>query len=182
MTDEAGRPRAIWPALIFLLAVLPYANSPTNGFALDDLMLVRDNPELRSPVSWSGLFAGPYWPGNPAAALYRPVTIASLALTRLLFGPSALGFHAVNVLLHGLVCVLAWFAIRRLASPYGTAFLAAGWFALHPIHTEAVANIAGRAELLCAAAVLAGWLVHRAAVDARGAATVFSRSRRQGCT
>jgi hypothetical protein len=86
------------------------------------------------------------------------------------------GFHGVNLLLHALVSALAWFVLRRAGTFYGTAFLGGLLFAVHPLHTEAVANIAGRAELLAAAGVLAAWLAHRRAAEssARGPRVAWS--------
>jgi len=65
------------------------------------------------------------------------------------------------MLLHAGVCALAWFAARRAGVFYGTAILASLLFAVHPVHVEAVANVAGRAELLAAGFALAAWLAHR---------------------
>jgi tetratricopeptide (TPR) repeat protein len=75
------------------------------------------------------------------------------------------------VLLHGLVAILAWGCCRRVGTHDGTALLAGVLFAVHPIHAEAVANVAGRAELLAAAFVLAAWIAHARARNG-GDATV----------
>ena len=71
--------------------------------------------------------------------------------------------------------LLVWFTVRRVSPHHGTALLAALLFAVHPLHTEAVANIAGRAELLAALGVLAAWSFHRRAASAVSSA---SRTRR----
>ena len=47
------------------------------------------------------------------------------------------------------------------------ALLAGLLFALHPIHTEAVAGIVGQAELLCAALSILALLAYMAAADGR---------------
>jgi len=167
-TDPArpGPPSLVWPLIPAVVAVLVFANSLSNGFALDDIPLVRDNPGIHSLSGLPSLFARGYWPGDAAAGLYRPLTLASLALNRALTGPGAWGFHAGNVLLHGLVCFFAWYALRRAGGYYGTALAGALLFAVHPLHTEAVANIAGRGELLAALFVLVAWLAHRRAISA----------------
>jgi tetratricopeptide (TPR) repeat protein len=161
------RPSPLWPALVALAAVVVYLNTLGNGFALDDVGVVRDNPHLRSLGSLPRLFFLPYWPDaqGHAAGLYRPVTLASFAVNRVLTGSGPAGFHAVNVALHAIVSVLAWFAFRRAGVYYGTALLGALLFAVHPVHVEAVANVVGRSELLAAAGVLSAWLCHRRASD-----------------
>jgi tetratricopeptide (TPR) repeat protein len=156
---------ARWPLLVALLAVLVHVNALGNGFTLDDRRLVEDNPAIRSLAGLPRLLVEPYWPQGEASGLHRPVTIASLALNRAVTGAGPFGFHLVNVLLHGLVTALLWLAARRAGLHYGTALACAALFAVHPLHTEAVANIAGRAELLAAAGVLGAWLLHRRAAD-----------------
>jgi len=160
-----------WPLLVALAAVLVHWSAFGNGFALDDVRLVEGNPALGSVARIPSLFLAPYWnaPGEHYG-LYRPLTIVSLAIDRAVFGAGPLGFHLVNVLLHAGVTALAWLALRRAGTHYGTALLGAGLFAVLPIHTEAVANIAGRAELLAALFVLAAWVAHRRAGDADDAA------------
>ena len=168
MCADVNRVSPIWPALVALTAALVYLNALGNGFALDDVNIVRDNPHIRSVAGLPGLFARPYWPDaeGVASGLYRPITLATFALDRAVWGGGAAGFHAVNVALHALVSALAWFVGRRVGIHYGTALLAALLFAVHPIHVEAVANIVGRSELLAAAGVLAAWLSHRRAAEA----------------
>lgn len=47
------------------------------------------------------------------------------------------------------------------------AIMAAGLFAAHPIHTEAVAGVVGQAELLCALLAITALLVYCAAAPPR---------------
>ena len=160
-----------WPLLCALVAVLVHWRAFGNEFALDDILLVESNPAITSLAHIPRLFVEPYW--NVAGenyGLYRPVTIASLAINRAALGAGPFGFHLVNVLLHAAVAALVWFALRLAGTHYGTAFLGGLLFAVLPIHTEAVANIAGRAELLAALFVLAAWIAHRHAKGAVAAA------------
>lgn len=80
---------------------------------------------------------------------------------------AARGFHAGNIGLHGLVCAALVPVYRRLLDgsqqPRQRALLGAATFAVHPVHTEAIANVAGRAELLSALAVLLCFLCFPAA-------------------
>ena len=150
-----------WPLAVALVAVLVHLPALRNGFALDDVQLVESNPAIASLARLPHLFVEPYW--NVASGhygLFRPLTIASYALNRAITGPGPLGFHAVNLLMHAVVSVLAWFALRRAGTHYGTALLGAMLFAVLPVHSEAVANVAGRAELLSALCVLGAWLAH----------------------
>ena len=151
-----------------VIAAAAYVNTLGNGYALDDVDIVRDNPNLRSVANVPLLFATPYWPDGSGtdSGLYRPVTLSTFAVDRAVFGSDPAGAHGVNVALHALVSILAWFAARRVGTRYGTALLAALLFAVHPIHAEAVANLVGRSELLAGAGVLAAWLCHRRSPEA----------------
>jgi tetratricopeptide (TPR) repeat protein len=163
------RAAAIWALAPAFAAALVFSGALSLDFALDDIPLVRDNPSIRDPARLLALFGEPYWvtPGE-SYGLYRPLTVASLALNRALTGEGPRGFHAGNVAVHALVSALAWFLARRLGVHYGTALAASLLFAVHPLRVEAVANVAGRAELLAAAGVFGAWLAHRLAVEARG--------------
>jgi tetratricopeptide (TPR) repeat protein len=160
-----------WPLLCALVAVLVHWRAFGNGFALDDVRLVESNPAIESLAHLPKLFVEPYWSvAGEHYGIFRPLTIASYALNRALSGSGPMGFHIVNVLLHACVTALAWSVLRRAGTHYGTALLGALIFAVLPIHTEAVANVAGRAELLAALFVLAAWLAHRRSNEAGASA------------
>ena len=165
-----------------IAAAAVFANSLNNGFALDDLPLVRDNPAIRSLESLPLHWTEPYWgAGDASAGLYRPLTLSSFTLNRAIFGPAATGYHAVNVALHVAVSLLVWCTARAISGRPGGATLAALLFALHPLHSEAVANIAGRAELLGALWVLSAWACHRRSSDAAGRAAHGWSAAALGC-
>lgn len=78
---------------------------------------------------------------------YRPLCVASFKINYLLDGFKPLGYHLVNVLLHCMATALVVRLARHiLPSRYGVA-IAGLLFAAHPIHTEAVAGVVGRADL-----------------------------------
>lgn len=158
----ATRTSPWWPLGAAVVAVLVHAVSLRNGFVLDDVRLVDKNPDVASLANVPRLFVQPYWNvEGEHYGLYRPLTLTSLAIDRAAFGPGPFGFHLVNVLLHGCVAALAWLALKEAGTRYGTALLGSALFAVLPIHTEAVANIAGRAELLAAAFTIGAWVAHR---------------------
>src|SRR5439155_260045 len=116
---------------------------------------IRQIPGLREAVAQLGPFESP---GLMAAAIEF-----------VLGGLHPLGYHAVNVLLHAAVCVLLAVVLGEVTHRPRLAGTAALLFAAHPVHTEAVASVVGRAEELAALAALgAWWLVLRARRHARG--------------
>ena len=142
---------ALLAPLASLLAFLP---SLRNHFALDDFPHFIDNPQTRSLGAALAAFFEPFPPGN----LYRPAVTLSFALTRRLFGLAPWPYHLTNVLLHCLAAYLVLLLLRRFMSP-AAALAGSLVFAVHPLHTEAVANIANRSELLCHTAGLAALLL-----------------------
>jgi Tfp pilus assembly protein PilF len=140
--------------MLFVLAALVYANTLVNKFAQDDHYYIVGNAELRE-APWR-LMASAY----ASSGVYRPVTMLSFALNYWTMGMRPFGFHLVNLFLHGAVTVLLFHVILALLQAPRAAWAAAALFAVHPIHSEAVAAAVGRAELLAAGLLLAGWLLH----------------------
>ncbi len=145
-------------ALLWAAVLVAYGNSLPNGFTMDDNLYVLDNPMLTS-FSVRGLFQ-PTSYNN----VFRPFTFATFAFNWTVGGNHPFGYHLLNLLLQAAVTLLLFLVIRRLleAVPQAAtiAFVTALLFAVHPIHTEAVASIAGRSELLAAGFLLAAWLLH----------------------
>uniref|UniRef100_A0A915CG51 DUF1736 domain-containing protein n=1 Tax=Parascaris univalens TaxID=6257 RepID=A0A915CG51_PARUN len=73
---------------------------------------------------------------------------------RIFFGLNTIPYHLFNVALHSIVTTLVYKATSNAAMLFDgacaekLAFHAALLFAVHPVHSEAVANIVGRAELI----------------------------------
>lgn len=141
---------------IGLLACVVYLNALPNDFTFDSIHVVQKNPLVKDGL-WA-VVSTHYWAGSSESGdLYRPVTMASYWLNYRLAGADPRLFNLVNILLHGAVTGLFVILASRLAGPAAGA--AAGiLFATHPVHTEAVASVVGRADLLAALFVIAAWL------------------------
>ena len=173
--DDCASPRAhlrhpsqeAWAAaLCFAVGVALYANALEGDLVFDDVMAVTQNQDVvGASTSLGAIFAHDYWGTNISSASshksYRPLTVLSFRLNFLHGALQPWGYHAVNVLLHGAVSALVFvLAASELVALRPSAALAAGLlFAVHPVHTEAVAGIVGRAELLAAALAITGILV-----------------------
>ena len=143
--------RRIYLAVI-LCALLPHLPALWNRFAMDDLYIVVWNPLVHSIGGVFGAFAGPYWPPDLGGQMYRPLPLASFALSWAIVGDHPLLFHAMNLVWHAGVAVIVAAVARRLDG--ALAALAAGLvFAVHPAHVEAIANVIGLGELMAAAGV-----------------------------
>lgn len=154
--------------LVLGVALAASVASLRNGFVYDDVWVIEKDARVHSLSGLPRLLTEPYWTRDRRDRIYRPVTTASFALTWAMGGGSPLSFHAANVALH-LVVVSLVLALAGALLGRG-AVVAALWFAVHPIHVEAVANAVGRAELLAAAAYLGAVLAYRAEGEAARAA------------
>ncbi|NWH63477.1 TMTC1 protein, partial [Geococcyx californianus] len=87
-------------------------------------------------------------------------------LNILLAGMNPFYFHAVNVILHCLVTlVLMYTCDKAVFKDCRLAFVTALFFAVHPIHTEAVTGIVGRADVLACLLFLLAFLSYNRSVD-----------------
>jgi Flp pilus assembly protein TadD len=154
-----------WPAVV--LGLLCFANSLSNGFTYDDNSIVRTNPRIRSLTNFREIWLTDWWyeqsadepiPDPSRDRLYRPLTLFSFALNYAVHGVRPFGYHLVNVLLHAGVCWLVWRFAYRLFHDPASAFIAALLFAVHPVHSEAVAGVVGRGEILASGFLLLGLL------------------------
>ncbi len=137
---------------VAICALVPHLPALWNRFAMDDLYIIVWNPLVHSIGGVFGAFTGPYWPPDLGGQMYRPLPLASLALTWAMVGEHPMLFHAMNLLWHAGVTIVVTVVARRLES--WTAALAAGLvFAVHPVHVEAIANVIGLGELMAAAGV-----------------------------
>jgi hypothetical protein len=148
----------------FLLGVVIHLNTLDNGFVYDDKFVILENEVVTEPERLGDVFVTSYWGSlahESSTTGYRPLTILSYHLNHRLSSGEPFSYHAVNVLLHALVCalvaLLAWALTRSLIA----AALVSAVFALHAVHTEAVASIVGRAELLAGLFSVGALLVHR---------------------
>jgi Tfp pilus assembly protein PilF len=159
-----------WLAAVASVALAVYANTLGGGFVYDDVNAIRNNPFVRTG-DVVGILTEPSWWGIARGPLWRPLTTLTFALDHALHGLEPLGYHVVNVALHAAVSALVLVVFAAVTAAPRVALASALLFATHPIHTEAVANLVGRAELLAAAGFFLAWRAWLAAdaAVARGA-------------
>ena len=147
--------------LLTFFTVLAYGNTIRNNFVWDDDILVTENSHIRSfrclPTAiYSDLF---HTHNTQGALYYRPTQTVAYILDYELGGVNPAGYHCTNLLLH-LACVLLLaLLIERLSDNRPLSFAVAALFAVHPVLANAVAYVAGRADPLAFAGMLAAWLL-----------------------
>ena len=152
-------PRAWFPIfLVGATACAVYAITLGGTFIYDDVAHVVKNPKLTAGNPFWLILTTRYNDGEDN--LYRPIVSLSFLIQYRLHGTLAWPYHLVNLLLHAWVSMgvaLLAFRISSVATAgnaAAVALLSGLYFAVHPIHVEAVAGIVGRAELLCTLAIV----------------------------
>lgn len=151
-----GWHKHIW-WLVPLIAILVYIPSFNSDFTLDDVLIVEDNTLIRSLDKIPKIWTSHYWAGKMDAndtGLYRPLTLSTYAIQYSMHEKNAGPYHIFNILLHALACFLLMKLAHLLFQDIRLAALSGLLFAIHPIHTEAVCGIVGRAEILAAIFIL----------------------------
>lgn len=163
----ASLPSALpsWRALaaIAALAFLTYLMLAPKPIISDAMRAVTLNPVVQEkPLS--AVFSSDFW-GVPADApygtrSYRPLVTLSYALQARAFGNAPQVFHVTDMLLHAGTAVLVTLLAALLLSGSPWALAAGALFAVHPVATEAVASIVGRADVMAAAAMIGALILH----------------------
>jgi len=132
-----------------------YANTLNHSYAVDDLIVVQKNSLTQKGIeAIPELFSHSYLFGYDGREdeSYRPITLTTFAIERSLFNASSRGSHFIQVALYALFVWVTFCYLRLLfgENRLKIAAIICVLFALHPIHTEVVANIKSRDELLSA--------------------------------
>jgi tetratricopeptide (TPR) repeat protein len=144
-TDSAIR------AALVIAAFAPFAATLFFGYVYDDKAIVLHNSQLDGWKSLVRVWSSPYWStgGADQFGLYRPLLMAMFAVIWNGAHKFAIAFHFVIVVLHVVATLLLARLLRRAVGRWPAA-IGALWFAIHPVHVEAVANISNSSEILVA--------------------------------
>ncbi|MCX6256719.1 MAG: tetratricopeptide repeat protein [Bacteroidia bacterium] len=157
-----------WRWLIYAIIIASgfalYGNTISFKYAFDDTIVITGNKFVKQGFSGipdimsTDMFTGYYGKdmNMVVGGRYRPLSIATFAIEYQLFGENPSLSHVVNILLYGLTGFLIFIILSFLLKSSGikknwyrsVPLIAALLFMFHPLHTEVVANIKGRDEIL----------------------------------
>src|SRR5947207_6535911 len=139
--------------LILGVSVLAFCNTLQNGFAYDDTTQILNNTFIRDlhNVPKALVTEAWYWRAQedrdpnkqdkPTTSYYRPVVMVYLMLLWKLFGASATGWHALNIILHALAVYFAFLLLEKITTNSNLSAIGALIFAVHPFRSESIACI-----------------------------------------
>jgi len=158
---------AIWGLLL-----IAYSNSFHSGLVFDNASVIGQDPRIRQATleNVASILRGGYRYTNTTAGLYRPLTTFTYLVNYAVLGDAARppGYHWVNLAIHAVNVALVYALGILIFGEAAPAWALAAIWGLHPLLTESVTNIVGRADLLAAFGVLAGLLCHVRGASAAG--------------
>jgi len=157
---------------VFLISLPPWwsawnYNLEKGGFFMDDVMIKRNKNVVEPELDMERILRTDYWglemfdPEVWTHKSFRPITVLSFRFDYQNFSFDSHAFHRHNVVLHfiaGLMC--GWCAKRLLNMPNWSAALLSFYFLTHPVHTESLCYIVGRADLQCLIVIIASVLCY----------------------
>jgi tetratricopeptide (TPR) repeat protein len=152
--------------LLTLACVLPYLNAIHGEFVLDDIAFYVDNNSFTADHNLARFFYTSMWEHSVLHSkedvLYRPLFMVVMWITQTVFGDNVIGHHLFSISLHLITTLLLLTLLRRLLPDTGwiPPLIGALIFAVHPVHSEAVAWIGPFGHLLITALLLGGLLCY----------------------
>ncbi|KAL3281117.1 hypothetical protein HHI36_004339 [Cryptolaemus montrouzieri] len=145
---------------ISVAAFICYCNTLWGSFLFDDTEAIVKNKDVMPFTPVHEIFQNDFWGTNislnSSHKSYRPLTVLSYRLN-VIYSNNVLDsfqFHATNVILYGLLCLLTvpvfelFLKKRKHEHIHEIAFMSSLLFTVHPVHSESVAAIVGRADIL----------------------------------
>ena len=137
--------------LLALFGFVLYANTFGHAYVMDDILAISTNQNVQKGFAGIlDIFTAPYREQCFGGCLYRPLTLTSFAIEWAISPNSPFIGHFMNVLWYAATGTLLFITLRRLMPDRNTMFpvIACILFIAHPVHTEVVANIKSRDEIL----------------------------------
>ncbi|XP_017472263.1 PREDICTED: transmembrane and TPR repeat-containing protein CG5038 isoform X1 [Rhagoletis zephyria] len=146
-----------YQCILILLCLAGYYHALNGSFVFDDTVAIVKNADVSTRhTNWTALLRNDFW-GTPLVSVdshksYRPLTTLLFHLEYGRLGLRAKHMKIINLALHCVNTMLVWWLLREFRFEFTNhtqvATMAAALFAIHPVHTEAVCGVVGRAELL----------------------------------
>lgn len=147
---SGGKAIGILAAFTFVL----FANTFWNKYALDDIPIIESSYVQQGIKGIVNILTHPYLEVRGGESLdYRPISPITFAVEKSLFGNNPHIGHIVNVLLFIAIVLLLFYFFEKVwfgdfAKAREWAFISCLLYVAHPIHTEVVASLKNREELL----------------------------------
>jgi len=140
-----------WSLYVFFFIFIAYGNTLMNKYSFDDEFVIQNSQVTKGIKAIPEIFTSPYYQTDEINFGYRPITKSFFAIEYEIFGKNPFVSHLINILLFAWITLLILKLLRRIIYPAtGTIFILIiiVFWIFHPIHTEVVASLKNREELL----------------------------------
>jgi len=137
--------------IIVIFTLIIYGNSLYNKFSLDDHNVTYINQTVQKGIrAIPEIFATKYAVEGGLSYGYRPLTKATFAVEYALYGIKPAYSHFINIILYIITGLMLYRLLKKLLKDYNRYFplLVTLLFLAHPLHTEVVASLKNREEIL----------------------------------
>lgn len=137
-------------AVITVLTVIAFWGVKDLGFVnYDDDMFILNRPQMQQGLSATGLAWALISPAFPYQN-WIPLTLLTYLVDNEIGGLNPLTYHVTNLILHLFAALLLFWVLYRMTGDIWPCFVAAAFFAVHPLRVESVAWISERKDVLAA--------------------------------
>ncbi len=133
--------------VLFLLNLAAYGSSLKGGFIWDDKLLIVENNAVAAPNHIGQVFISDLY-DKSQANYYRPILEFSFIFNHYFSQLNPFGYHFVNLMLHFFVSLLLYLLLLELTKNVFVSLFSSTIFCIHPIHSQVVSYISGRADSL----------------------------------
>ncbi|KAL9982715.1 hypothetical protein ACROYT_G004793 [Oculina patagonica] len=171
-------PKSLRYGVIAFTSVACYLNSLDYDLVHDDVFAIKENLDIRPETPLRNILSNDFW-GKPMLSnrshkSYRPLCTLTFRMNYAIHGLEPFGYHAANVVLHGFVSLLYTLMCEAVAFKSNVlAFLAGLLFATHPVHTEAVTGVVGRADVLACMLFLLSFMTFVRSTGKKGCSCIL---------
>ncbi|MCK4245057.1 MAG: DUF3808 domain-containing protein [Candidatus Omnitrophica bacterium] len=134
--------------LLILCGIIAYVNTFGNQFIWDDTCLIVSNPIIKNWRWFPRIFLEDLYYRSSTSQFYRPFQTLSYLIDYSFWKLNPFGYHLTNMLFHIANSILLYFLTVILTKNRVVSLLTSLFFLLHPVQTQAVTYISGRADLL----------------------------------
>jgi len=176
-SGEAPWRKFLLPLLaLWACALAAYSNSFRTGLPFDNAWVIQQDSRIQAATIENTrlILTEDYGYRNATSGLYRPLTTFTYLINYSIFGGGSdpAGYHRINFALHAVNLALVYFLGLRLFRDFErrstAAFALGAVWGLHPLLSESITNIVGRADLLAGFGILAGLLCHIQSTECSG--------------
>ncbi len=152
--DDSRKANRYFVLFFFILTVVLYGNTIFNKWAVDDNFVTHNEVVKKGFKAIPEIFSTFYinQSGNlgSLSSDYRPIVKLTFIIEYQLWGEKPVRSHLINILLYFWLSTILFFILRRLLRNYNILFpfLITVIFMAHPVHTEVVASLKNRDELI----------------------------------